>query len=61
MGVALGFTAKRLNILQNNDASTTPGMAGYDFSNLDTYPYVLKKRIEENDEEKKELKTKHEP
>ena len=46
-GLALGLTAKRPDIPQNNDVSATPGTAGYDFSSLATDPAALDKRIEE--------------
>ncbi len=46
-GLALGLTAKRPEIPQNNDVSATPGTADYDFSSLATDPVALEKRIEE--------------
>ena len=41
------LTAKRPDSPKNNDASATPGTAGYDFSSLATDPVALEKRIEE--------------
>ena len=46
-GLALGLTAKQPDSPKNNDASATPGTAGYDFSSLATDPVALEKRIEE--------------
>ena len=41
------LTAKRPDSPKNNDASATPGTAGYDFSSLATDPVALEKRIDE--------------
>ena len=46
-GLALGLTAKQPDSPKNNDASATPGTAGYDFSSLATDPVALEKRIDE--------------